>query len=237
MVQDMSGAVAGSAASGSWRRSDGIDLRRAARQAAPAHPGPPRKWAGSTGEILHSQEYGRGVAASAVAFRPMSENSDGPLYPTSSHSYIHHVHLTTSSDILFLPKSPAMHCTIFSQHDNASPRTAKETTNDLGTLDMEILVHPPYSPDLTPYDFYLLSIIKEKRREKWFMDVEEAAAACGKASKRPPKCQTLRLTHVTREEMNQYDTRLLPTRIELSMRAKQPPAGERQELGQRAPVP
>ncbi|GBP57921.1 hypothetical protein EVAR_40780_1 [Eumeta japonica] len=41
----------------------------------------------------HSHEYGLKVAATVVAFRPLSESSDGPLHP--------------SSDILFLPKRPA----------------------------------------------------------------------------------------------------------------------------------
>ncbi|GBP94926.1 ATP-binding cassette sub-family G member 1 [Eumeta japonica] len=42
------------------------------------------------------------------------------------------------------------------------PTSARQTTNNLRTLNIEILAHPPYSADLTPYEFYLFLKIKFK---------------------------------------------------------------------------
>ena len=43
------------------------------------------------------------------------------------------------------------------QHDNAQDHTAKVTKAAILELGWEILVHPPYSPDLAPSDFHLFS--------------------------------------------------------------------------------
>ncbi|GBP12414.1 hypothetical protein EVAR_75830_1 [Eumeta japonica] len=51
------------------------------------------------------------------------------------------------------------------------------------TLGIEILAHPPYSPDLAPCDFYSLPKIKEKLRGKWFTDAEEVVASYEKVVK------------------------------------------------------
>ncbi|CAK1592069.1 unnamed protein product [Parnassius mnemosyne] len=39
-------------------------------------------------------------------------------------------------------------------HDNARPHTAQPTVSKLQELRLEALRYPPYSPDLTPTDFY-----------------------------------------------------------------------------------
>jgi hypothetical protein len=36
--------------------------------------------------------------------------------------------------------------------------------------------HPPYSPDLALYDFFLFSRIKSALKEQWFPDLEEIKA-------------------------------------------------------------
>ena len=41
------------------------------------------------------------------------------------------------------------------QHDNAQPHVAKSVKTYLETLKWEVLPHPPYSPDITPSDYYL----------------------------------------------------------------------------------
>ena len=41
------------------------------------------------------------------------------------------------------------------QHDNARPHVAKSVKTYLETLKWEVLPHPPYSPDITPSDYYL----------------------------------------------------------------------------------
>ncbi|GBP15645.1 Histone-lysine N-methyltransferase SETMAR [Eumeta japonica] len=42
---------------------------------------------------------------------------------------------------------------------------------------IEIVAHPPHSPDHTPYDFYLFPHIKQKLRGKRSTNAEEAIAA------------------------------------------------------------
>ena len=48
--------------------------------------------------------------------------------------------------------------------DNARPHTAVQTTNKLAELEINVLQHPPYSPDLSPSDFYLFSPMKSSIR-------------------------------------------------------------------------
>ncbi|CAK1595888.1 unnamed protein product [Parnassius mnemosyne] len=40
-------------------------------------------------------------------------------------------------------------------HDNARPHTSLATQQKLRELDGEVLMHPPYSPELAPSDFHL----------------------------------------------------------------------------------
>jgi hypothetical protein len=42
------------------------------------------------------------------------------------------------------------------QHNNARPYMAKATTDKIKTLKWEVLLHPPYSPDLGPKDYHLV---------------------------------------------------------------------------------
>ncbi|KAI6658251.1 Transposase [Oopsacas minuta] len=44
--------------------------------------------------------------------------------------------------------------------DNASSHTAKLNKNFLDVEGLELLPHPPYSPDLAPYDFWLFPKLK-----------------------------------------------------------------------------
>ncbi|CAK9811774.1 Histone-lysine N-methyltransferase SETMAR [Anthophora quadrimaculata] len=39
-------------------------------------------------------------------------------------------------------------------HDNARPHTAQMTVAKLQELELELLHHPPYSPDLAPTDYH-----------------------------------------------------------------------------------
>ena len=40
-------------------------------------------------------------------------------------------------------------------HDNARPHTASRMQLKILELDLETIHHPPYSPDLSPSDYYL----------------------------------------------------------------------------------
>ena len=53
-----------------------------------------------------------------------------------------------------LEKRPQLHQPIF-LHDNARPHIAAASREKLLDLGWEVLVHPPYSPDMTPTDFHL----------------------------------------------------------------------------------
>lgn len=66
---------------------------------------------------------------------------------------------------------------IILHHDNASSHTSRETKAYLDTQKIELMGHPPYSPDLAPNDFYLFPTIKDKLRGQRFATPEEAVEA------------------------------------------------------------
>jgi len=45
--------------------------------------------------------------------------------------------------------------------DNGMPHTATATVSTIEDLRFECIPHPPYSPDLTPSDFYIFSPLKD----------------------------------------------------------------------------
>ena len=47
-------------------------------------------------------------------------------------------------------------------HDNGSPHTHRDVVDYLTEEGIEIIPHPPYSPDLAPCDFWLNDYIKNK---------------------------------------------------------------------------
>ena len=58
-------------------------------------------------------------------------------------------------------------------HDNARPHTARGTREKLLELGWEILVHPPYSPDLAPSDDHLFRSLSNDMAGKTFEDDEQ----------------------------------------------------------------
>ncbi len=63
-------------------------------------------------------------------------------------------------------------------HDNACPHTSEETVEYLEKVSQEVWKHPPYSPDLSPCDFFAFPLLKTKIRGHRFEslgDVKEAA--------------------------------------------------------------
>lgn len=66
---------------------------------------------------------------------------------------------------------------IILHHDNASSHTAARTIDYLKKQNVEILDHPPYSPDLSPNDFFTFPKIKKSLRGKRFQSGEEAVSA------------------------------------------------------------
>jgi [histone H3]-lysine36 N-dimethyltransferase SETMAR len=66
---------------------------------------------------------------------------------------------------------------IILHHDNASSHTSRQTNEFLTTENIELMSHPPYSPDLAPNDFFLFPYIKDKLRGQRFTSAEEAVEA------------------------------------------------------------
>ena len=48
--------------------------------------------------------------------------------------------------------------------DNALPHTSSDTRSKLSELEVSVLPHPPYSPDIAPSDFFLFGYIKSRLR-------------------------------------------------------------------------
>lgn len=68
-------------------------------------------------------------------------------------------------------------CRIILHQDNASSHTSHETTSFFTNQKIELMGHPPYSPDLAPNDFFLFPTIKDKLRGQRFLSAEEAVEA------------------------------------------------------------
>jgi hypothetical protein len=61
-------------------------------------------------------------------------------------------------------------------HDNAHPQTAVHTAETLWKLKLDMMAHPPYSPDLAPSDYHLFGSLKAAlwgRRVTWDQEVNE----------------------------------------------------------------
>ena len=61
--------------------------------------------------------------------------------------------------------------------DNAKPHNAKRTLEKLDELHFERLPQPPYSPDVSPNDFFLYGYIKEKLKGSHFTSREDLISA------------------------------------------------------------
>lgn len=58
-------------------------------------------------------------------------------------------------------------------HDNARPHTANLTKEKLENMHWETLDHPPYSPDLSPCDYFLFAPLKESLGGERFANNED----------------------------------------------------------------
>jgi len=53
------------------------------------------------------------------------------------------------------PQYDGRHDKVILQHDTARPHVVKTVQQNLQVLNWEILPHPPYSPDIGPFDYHL----------------------------------------------------------------------------------
>ena len=61
-------------------------------------------------------------------------------------------------------------------YDNASARTAAVTLDFPSASDVQLVTHPPYSPDLAPCDWFLFLSVKWQLKGKQFQNAEDARA-------------------------------------------------------------
>lgn len=61
-------------------------------------------------------------------------------------------------------------------HDNARPHTAYKTAQKLAEIGLKVTKHPPYSPDISPSDYYLFRDLKNHLRYMPLSDREDAIA-------------------------------------------------------------
>jgi len=57
--------------------------------------------------------------------------------------------------------------------DNASSHTAAATQLEIRVLGFRSVQHPPYSPDLAPFDFAIFSVIKQQQKGQRFDSLSE----------------------------------------------------------------
>ena len=63
---------------------------------------------------------------------------------------------------------------ILLHHDNATAHTAASTLDYLQENGVQLVTHPPYSPDLAPCDFFLFPLVKKQLKGKAFETIEDA---------------------------------------------------------------
>ena len=61
-------------------------------------------------------------------------------------------------------------------HDNATPHVAKRTRETLQSLHITAIEYPPYSPDLSPCDFFLFGRLKRELRGRNFEQRQDLEA-------------------------------------------------------------
>ena len=61
-------------------------------------------------------------------------------------------------------------------HDNASAHTAGVTLDFLATNDVQLVTHPPSSPDLVPCDRFLFPSLIRQLKGRQFQNAEDARA-------------------------------------------------------------
>jgi hypothetical protein len=61
--------------------------------------------------------------------------------------------------------------------DNSMCHNARMVTEELGRLKLHRVPHPPYSPDLSPSDFWLFGMLKDRIKDRLFRAIEEIITA------------------------------------------------------------
>ena len=67
-------------------------------------------------------------------------------------------------------------CSLLLNHDNASAHTADITLDFLAASDVQLVTHPPHSPDLAPCDWFSFPSAKRQLKGKQFQNAEDTRA-------------------------------------------------------------
>jgi histone-lysine N-methyltransferase SETMAR len=61
--------------------------------------------------------------------------------------------------------------------DNSVCHDGRKVTDELGNLELDRVPHLPYSPDLSPCDFWLFGMLKQAIKDWEFHAIEEIVSA------------------------------------------------------------
>jgi transposase len=61
--------------------------------------------------------------------------------------------------------------------DNSIYHNGRKVTDEFDNRKLQRVAHPPYSPDLSPCDFWLLGMLKQKMKDRELSEVEEITNA------------------------------------------------------------
>jgi len=91
----------------------------------------------------------------------------------------------------FLPalrkKRPKKAAAVFFHHSNTPPHRAARVQQFFGDNNFEVVLHAPYSPDLTPGDFWPFPTLKDTLCGRTFSSRSALATAIFQWSQRTPK--------------------------------------------------
>ena len=78
-------------------------------------------------------------------------------------------------------------CALFVPHQlNAPPHKTKKVKEFLKKKRISLINHPPYSPDLSPCDYFLFPKLKTKMKETFYDDIPTIQAAVTEVLKNIP---------------------------------------------------
>ena len=86
-----------------------------------------------------------------------------------------------------LKKRAAEKPSMILHQDNAPAHRAAATQEVISKHSLEVLEHPPYSPDLAPCDFFLIPALKQVLRGQHFDDINELITVVQSAISSLPK--------------------------------------------------
>ncbi|GFU80261.1 histone-lysine N-methyltransferase SETMAR [Trichonephila clavipes] len=98
-------------------------------------------------------------------------------------------------------KRPLLRNDFLLHHDNARPQIARCVLDVSQQNNVEILPHPPYSPDKTPCDFLLFPKLKKPLRGKRFKQQSMCKGCVGDFD----KALTKRILHVFKKWTERWD--------------------------------